>query len=137
MTEVTAFEIDREKWLVGRTAYEHSLEECSFLATPEKRACCLGIYLQSSCGMDHQDLVGQQTPAQVVPPYFQWLTVAGLDGDSQNSNATYDLMHYNDDPSLSFEEREGHVRRKFARQNVKVTFTGDYPEWVKERLSHA
>lgn len=133
MTEVTEFVIDRGTWLVGQTLdrYEHG----SRLLATNGRQCCLGIYLMV-CGMPAAELrdVGgpiglSELRRDTVPP---WL----FDGDPlRHSAVTMQLIYDNDLGPVSFKERERRIAAGFATQGITVTFTGDYPEWVKERLN--
>lgn len=117
--------IDRKRWLVGATATPDWQASALLLG---RRMCCLGFYARA-CGMQAADL-------------DHWANLSDLGEDfprlarpASNTRLAKRLMAANDNPWLSFREREKRIAAGFAKLGVTVIFYNDYPEWVKERLN--
>lgn len=124
MRSINKFTIDRAKWRTGRYPDEDIKRGLSALKNEEGFKCCLGFYL-TACGL--RNLEGAQAPSclgkekKKVPAWL--ITKKTLD-----SNASGNLMGFNDDVGVPDNEREESVAEGFAKQGIKVIFKGKYPK---------
>ena len=128
-----SFTIDRSKWVHGGPKNASKLGSTSLLNERE-RMCCLGFYSEA-CGVPRYDLQSKGTPVGLLGissfrvPY---MTSKRHSGIISNSDLASGLVRINDDhfKNRTPKEKEKAIRADFKTIDVKVRFTGEYPEGV-------
>lgn len=125
------FTIDRGKWVHGGFENKKKLGSTNLL-NDQERMCCLGFYSEA-CGVPRDDLRNLATPSGLVGVRVPYMTSKHHLGVITNSKLATDLIQINDDLNspTSPKEKEKLVRASFKEIDVKVRFTGTYPEGVK------
>ncbi len=137
------FTINRSKWVHGGERIKDILGT-SELLNDCGNMCCLGFYAKA-CGVPEDKLSGIATPEQVragttrVP----YMTTNFENKYRVNSDLASGLMSINDheegsdNENISLKDKEKLVRDKFKEIDVRVRFTGKYPEGVEDAFTEA
>jgi hypothetical protein len=111
--------IDRQKWLRGEGSQD------SYLLRPtDGKMCCFGFYCLAISGKIEY-LIGNKSPEDIMDhiPSDNWLlSKNSYDNGTHNSPDCYRAMQYNDDGSISEDERESNIKHIFAKHDVEVEF---------------
>lgn len=117
---VTHLKINRRTWLRGTK--EGTLRD------NEDKMCCLGFYARA-CGYKVEDLYQAMMPDELVDPdneednlFPEWVFKTNNEKSTVNR-----LVYFNDSEKISDKVREEKIAYWFAREGVKVTFTGRKP----------
>ena len=138
------FTINRSKWVQGGEKVGKILG-MSELLNGCGNMCCLGFYAKQ-CGVPEDKLSGIATPEQIRStrvPYMTTKVKAKYKTPDHivNSELAKGLMSINDheegsiNENLSLKEKEKAVREKFKEIDVRVRFTGKYPEGVEDAFA--
>ena len=129
--------IDRSKWVQGGREFR-SILGAPKLLNSHGNMCCLGFY-SKACGVPDEELENQSLPAQldVRVPYL----TAYKGGQIYDSDLAQKLAGINDHDSdegwadLTLKKKEKLIRENFKKIDVKVRFTGTYPEGVEDAFA--
>jgi hypothetical protein len=127
-TDVKSFIVDRSKWYRGHGSNKSFLLVNS--GEHKGQMCCLGMLCRAN-GFSPKDIMAVRDPLGVViklPENKQWNTRLIQKKKNNvcttNSNVCEEMMHTNDDHSITDTVREKRLTKLFAEIDVKVKFEG-------------
>lgn len=129
------FRIDRAKWLTGEALSTGAVEDSSLRDAETGLMCCLGQVCRQ-LGVRPADLKNQYYPDGLLERISlkkrtELIGVGLLTPTLYDSALTQNLIQINDNAGLDRKSREAKVKDFAAREGIRVTFAGKYPDYEK------